>query len=278
MRRSAVPAALLALSVASIGLAGCGRSAPRPATERLVPSRPGALVVATTLPAPGFWEGPSASAVRGGFEYGIALELARRLDLGPVLVIDEPMTAITGDPLPDGADLALAQVVIGAELAPGEGFSVPYWNANLGVLVRVGNSVPDLAAARAKRWAYQLGGTGQRFVDEVVLPYRPPDGYPAAAEAVAALRRGAVDAVLLDLPLALAEARRSHGRLAVASQFVTGDQYAAVLPRGSTLAPAIDETLRAMRSDGTIDRLADRWLGAAFRRLPDTVPVIQVGS
>ena len=278
MRRSAVPAALLAVFVTSAGLASCGRPATGPATQLLVPSRPGALVVATTLPAPGFWEGSSASAIRGGFEYGIALELARRLDLGRVRVIDEPITAVTGDPLPDGVDLALAQVVIGTELALGEGFSVPYWDANLGALVRAGTSVPDLAAARERRWAYQLGDSGQRFVDEVVRPARPSDGYPAAGQAVAALQRGTVDAVLLDLPVALAEARRSAGRLAVASQFVTGDQYAAVFPKGSSLAVAIDETLRVMRLDGTINRLADRWLGGAFQRRPDTVPLIQVGA
>jgi polar amino acid transport system substrate-binding protein len=278
MRRSAVPAALLALVVTSTGLAGCGRPATRPATGLLVPSRPGALVVATTLPAPGFWEGSSASVIRGGFEYGIAQELARRLDLGRVRVIDEPVTAVTGDPLPEGVDLALAQVVIGTQLAPGEGFSVPYWDANLGALVRAGTSVPDLAAAREQRWAYQLGGSGQRFVDDMVRPAWPSDGYPAAGEAVAALRRGTVDAVLLDLPVALAQARRSGGRLAVASQFATGDQYAAVLPKGSGLAVVIDETLRVMRSDGTIDRLAERWLGAAFQRHPDAVPLIQFGA
>jgi polar amino acid transport system substrate-binding protein len=278
MRRSPIPAALLGLLAVSAGLAGCARPVTFPATDQLVPSRPGALVVATTLPAPGFWEGPSAAAIRGGFEYAIAQELARRLDLGRVRVIDEPVTAVTAEPLPDGVDLALAQVVIGTPLAPGEGFSVPYWEANLGVLVRAGTGVPNLAAARSTRWAYQLGGTGQQFVDEMVRPLRAPDGYPAAEEAVTALERRRADAVLLDLPVALAEERQSAGRLVVASQFTTGDQYGAVLPRGSTLAPAIDETLRAMRMDGTIDRLADRWLGGAFRRLPGTIPAIQVAS
>jgi polar amino acid transport system substrate-binding protein len=278
MRRSPIPAALLGLLVVSAGLTGCARPVTFPSTDQPVPSRPGALVVATTLPAPGFWEGPSAASIRGGFEYAIARELARRLDLGGVRVIDEPVTSVTGDPLPDGVDLALAQVVIGTPLAPGEGFSVPYWDANLGVLVRAGTGVRNLAAARSTRWAYQLGGTGQQFVDEMVRPLRPANGYPAADEAVTALERRAADAVLLDLPVALAEERQSAGRLVVASQFATGDQYAAVLPRASTLAPAIDETLRAMRMDGTIDRLADRWLGGAFRRLPGTIPVIQVAS
>lgn len=151
MRRFAVMvvAALLLAAVAS----GCGISLPSEASGTFTPRHAGALTVATTLPAPGFWEGSSAATVHGGFEYGIAQEMARRFHLDRVRVVDEPFTGITGGSLAGGADLALAQVTITAERERRERFSIPYWDANLGVLVRPGTEVPDLATARARHWA-----------------------------------------------------------------------------------------------------------------------------
>jgi polar amino acid transport system substrate-binding protein len=276
MRRFAV-VVVAALLLAALA-AGCGTSLPSEATGTFTPRHDGVLTVATNLPAPGFWEGSSAATVHGGFEYGIAQEMARRFHLGRVRVVDEPFTGITGGSLAGGADLALAQVTITAERERRERFSIPYWDANLGVLVRPGTEVPDLATARARHWAYQTGTTSQSFVATVIRPSHPSRGYAGLDQLLAALRGGTVDAVLLDLPLGLVEAKDSHGRLEVAAQFVTGERYGAVLPKDSPNREAVDAALRAMQADGTLAALADRWLVPAFGQDPDTVPAIQFSS
>jgi polar amino acid transport system substrate-binding protein len=276
MRRFAV-VVVAALLLAALA-AGCGTSLPSEATGTFTPRHAGVLTVATNLPAPGFWEGSSAATVHGGFEYGIALRMADRFHLGRVRVVDQPFTGITSGSLAGGADLALAQVTITAERERRERFSIPYWNANLGVLVRPGTQVPDLATARARHWAYQVGTTSQAFVATVIRPSHPARGYAGLDQLLAALRGGTVDAVLLDLPLGLVEAKDSHGRLEVVAQFVTGERYGAVLPKDSPNREAVDSALRGMQADGTIAALADRWLVPAFGQDPDTVPVIQFSS
>jgi polar amino acid transport system substrate-binding protein len=276
MRRFAVM--VVAALVLAVVASGCGRTLSGDGTGTFVPNHRGVLTVATNLPAPGFWEGSTAATVHGGFEYGIALEIARRVGLDRVRVVDEPFTGITAGSLAGGADLALAQVTITAERERHERFSVPYWSANLGVLVRRGTQVPDLATARARRWAYQTGTTSQAFVSGVIRPSQPARGAAGLDQVLAALRDGKVDAVLLDLPLGLVEAGHSGGRLAVVAQFVTGDRYGVVLPEDSPNQEPVDSALRGMQADGTIDRLAARWLVPAFGQDPNTVPVIQFQS
>ena len=255
MRRFAV--VVVAALVLAVVATGCARTLAGGGSGTFVPNHRGVLTVATNLPAPGFWEGSTAASVHGGFEYGIALEMAKRFDLGRVRVVDEPFSAIT------------------AERERHEQFSIPYWDSNLGVLVRRGTNVPDLATARAQRWAYQTGTTSQTFISDVIRPSRPSRGDTDLHQVLAALSAGKVDAVLLDLPLALVEAGHSGGRLAVAAQFVTGDRYGVVLPEDSPNREPVDAALRAMQADGTIDQLAARWLVPAFGQSPNTVPAIQ---
>jgi polar amino acid transport system substrate-binding protein len=276
MRRFAV--VVVAALVLAVVASGCGRTLSGDGTGTFVPNHRGVLTVATNLPAPGFWEGSTAATVSGGFEYGMVLEMARRFHLDRVRVVDEPFTDITAGSLAGGADLALAQVTITAQRERHEQFSIPYWSANLGVLVRRGTDVPDLATARAQRWAYQTGTTSQTFVADVIRPSQPARGDADLDQMLAALRREAVDAVLLDLPLGLVEAGHSGGRLAVVSQFVTGDRYGVVLPENSPNQEPVNAALRAMQANGTLDQLAARWLVPAFGQNPNTVPVIQFSS
>jgi hypothetical protein len=53
---------------------GCATAGQR--TSTFMSNSPGVLRVATSLPAPGFWNGTNAGAVTGGFEYAIAQKLA----------------------------------------------------------------------------------------------------------------------------------------------------------------------------------------------------------
>ena len=75
-----------------------------------MPSAPGRLVVATDLPAIGFWDGADPAAVHGGFEWGIADALASQLDL-QLEVRQVPFGDIVRGAL-GGADIALSQVSV----------------------------------------------------------------------------------------------------------------------------------------------------------------------
>lgn len=238
-------------------LAGCARGAP--AAGRFRPAVAGELSVATaTVPLPGFWEEP------GGFEYELARALADRFDLRP-RVVRVPFERIVSGDL-GGADLALSQVTATADRERVLDFSQPYLAATPAGLAHA--AIPDLAAARDTRWAVKRGTTLAAVLAGLIRPGAPPAFTADEPAALTLLAAGSVDAVLLDLPVALVIANRSDGSLRVAVRVDTDDSLAVALPDGSANREAVDSAIRALTDDGTIDRLAKRWLGGDVHDVP----------
>lgn len=225
------------------------------------------LAVATAfLPAPGFWEGDPA-APSGGFEQGLAAALAERLGLGRVRVVQVPFARIAAGDL-GGADLALAQMTPTGERERVADFTTPYLAAQPGVLVRAGVEAADLSDLQELRWVISRVSTLTPIVRGRVRPNDPPLEVVDRAEALAALRAGHADALLLDLPVALGLARAEPEAFAVIAQLGGGEGLAAVLPDGSRNLEVVDSAIRALAADGTIDGLVSRWLGRSSEDVP----------
>jgi polar amino acid transport system substrate-binding protein len=273
--RRAIAGALLA-TLASL-LAACGGGGPDAsgAAGDFTPGTPGVLTVATAdVPTPGFWEGTAAHPT-GGFEWALAHELARRFGLAAVKVVELRFEQITGGDL-GGADLALAQVTPTDRRAEHLDFSTPYLPAPPGVLVRAGTDVPDLQTAQDLTWAVQHGTTLEDALDEQIRPDAAPLVLERQSEVLDALRGRQVDAILLDLPTALAYADGSGGALEAVAQLPSESKLAAALPKGSDNLEAVDSELHALSADGTLRDLAERWLGTSIDGVSaDQVPLLR---
>lgn len=235
---------------------GCGGSG---ASGTFTPRKPGTLIVATAqIPDPGFWYG-TAQHPTGGFEYELARALAARFGLAKIHVIEVPFTQLVAGNL-SGADLALSDITVTKERSKHVSFSTPYLAAPPSILVRPGTEVADVHAAQSLHWAVQVGTTLQSALEETIRPSNAPLVLHHQREALHALRAGRVEAVMLDLPVALAYARESPQTYAVAAQLPSEDVLAAALPLGSENLEAVDSAMRAFSADGTIERLGREWL------------------
>jgi len=247
---------LVAVAVLGPCLAACGEPG---AAGTFTPRTANTLTVATAqIPDPGFWSG-TAEHPTGGFEYGLARELAGHFGLAKVKVVLVPFKHLVAGEL-GGADLAISDITVTQERAQRLTFSSPYLSAPPSILVRPGTYVPDVHAAQGLRWAVQDGTTLQSALEETIRPSSAPLIFEHQAQALAALRDRRADAVMLDLPVALAYARESPKVYAVAAQLPSEAVLAAALPKGSENIEAVDSALRALSSDGTIERLAREWL------------------
>lgn len=270
--RSTALALLCAL--AAVGLTACGVETTSPAAGTFKPQTPGVLTVVTTeVPSPGFWEG-TAAHVTGGFEFELARLLAERLGLKTVRVKIEQFHRIVDGQL-DGADLALDLITPTDRRARSLTFSSPYLDAAPTVLVRTDTSVPDLDTARALRWGAVRATTFVGIVAGMIRPHDPVRIYDATSDVVRALEARQVDAVLLDLPLAVVTAERSGGLLRPAAQLPTSELIAAALPKGSSNEQAVDSAFRAFTDDGTIDRLLRVWVGPAAAGAQTSIPLLE---
>jgi len=276
MRKAMV--SVVAAVAAMVGLVGCGGS------DKAAPTGAGGLkvvnadvlTVGTNLPAPGFWNGDDPSSVNGGYEYGIARDLARRLGLTKGVKVENVSFDALVAGQAKGFDLALSQVTITDERKQVVDFTVPYFASDQGVLVNKGTKVGDLAAARALQWGVQQSTTGQTFVDTVIKPAKETRVYGETTQAFTALQAKQVDAVLLDTAIVLGQAAQPGSPFEVVGQFRSGESYGGVVAKGSANLAKFDEALTAMRTDGTLDRLGAQFLQPQFGADPTKVPVIAV--
>ncbi len=263
------------LATLCLWLAACGGL---DSAGTFTPRTPGTLTVATAqIPDPGFWAG-TAQHPTGGFEYELAHALAQRFGLAKVKVVLVAFGQLVSGDL-GGADLALSDITITQERGEDVSFSTPYLPAPPAILVRPGIQVADVHAAQGLRWAVEKGTTLQSALEEAIEPSQAPLIVDHEREALAALRAGRVDAVMLDLPVALAYVREAPSVYAVAAQLPSEDMLAAALPKGSENVEAVDSALRGLMADGTIERMGRKWLHTELSEgKAEHVPVLRTNE
>jgi ABC-type amino acid transport substrate-binding protein len=147
------------------------------------------------------------------------------------------------------------------------------------VLVKSGTDVPDLQTAQSLTWAVGKSTTLRDYVHDTIRPDHDPLLTSTRKETTDAITSGRVDAGLLDLPVASAFASQSGGQLSVAGQFDFNDDVSAALPNGSDNSDAVSSAIRAFIADGTIKKLAQRWLGLDLNdQVAEDVPLIRTNS
>lgn len=272
--RAATLALVLGLLAAAALLSACG-SAGGGASGTFTPRVKDTLTVATAqIPDPGFWYGTFAHPT-GGFEYGLARALADRFGLKRIALVDVPFHELVRGNL-GGADLALSDITITEERAEHLDFSTSYLEAPPAIVVHPGTQVPDVKAARSLHWAVQHDTTLKEALEDQIEPTTKPLLFELQREKLAAFERGRVNAVLLDLPVALAYARESPREFAVAAQLPSEAELGVALPSGSDNVEAVDSAIRALKSEGAIDRLGRRWLHANIEEgAAEDIPVLR---
>jgi polar amino acid transport system substrate-binding protein len=270
-RRLAVVAIAMVPALAAAGCANAGNGAAGTFTPRVKDT----LTVATAqIPDPGFWYGTFAHPT-GGFEYALARALAERFDLKRIKLVEVPFHELVRGDL-GGADMALSDITITDERAEHLDFSTSYLQAPPAIVVHPGIQVADVKAARGLHWVVQHDTTLKEALENQIEPTSRPLVFERQSGKLAAFEDGRADAMLLDLPVALAYARESPSKFAVAAQLPSEAELGVALPSGSDNVEAVDSAIRTLQSEGEIDRLGRRWLHANIEEgAAEDIPVLR---
>lgn len=278
-------ALLMASAVtASLVLGGCSSGAAQstqgygqcevygqPGSINVDPVTPGVLTVQTTLPSPGWWKGATPDTITGGYEYCLAANIAHRAGLDSVKVDNVSFDALVAGQTKT-YDIAMAQISVTPEREKVVTFSAPYFDSNLGVLASSDSGVTEANVA-ARKLGVQVGTTAVDWTKDELSPKVAPKMFEDTTSMVTAVTSGITDAAVQDTAIMLGFAKNSGGALEVVGQFETGEHYAAIYPRSSPDAGAMNDAINAMRQDGTLDKLSARWLGPELGGDPADVPV-----
>ena len=227
----------------------------------------GVLIVGTERVIPPWFIGPRPDLISGGFEYDVAAELARRLGVPAVEVKPTSLVLMMGGE-DCGCDLIISGITITDARARTLDLSEPYLTADQGVLVRKATRITTPASAASLRGAIALrNARGLDLLQTSIKPTIEPTVMVNEDDAVQQLAQGRADAVLMDTPAALAVAN-ANPDFAVIGQYKTGDQYSMALSLGTPNTPIINDAIRDMRDDGTIDMLMRAYFGTDPAKLP----------
>lgn len=271
------PALRLTLAAAAASLAllvtGCaGGAAPASTSSGDADAgyvTPGKLTIATgeTAYYPYVIDDDPASG--DGFEAAVAYAVADKLGFAKddvVWVRTSFESAIA--PGPKSFDFNIQQYTITDERKQAVDFSSPYYEASQAIVAIKGgkaDGVTDIAGAKNLLLGAMSGSTSASTIDEAVAPTTPPQLYASNEDAVAALKAGQIDALVLDLPTAY----YATG-VYIENSFIVGelpaagvpDEWGLLLAKDSPLTPKVTAALDELREDGTLQAITDEWLGS----------------
>jgi polar amino acid transport system substrate-binding protein len=266
-----IPAAALLFGLAGPAAAQYGdcQVTGQKGAYHITPVTPGQLTVEVSLPAPGWWNGDTPDTIKDGYEYCMAANIAHRTGLDKLNVVNVAWAQLIGGNT-HNYDLALDQASITEPRKKVVDFSVPYFNSDIGILVKSGTKA-DSASVRNMRIGVHQGTTGATFIADVLKPTQPVKVYANVPAMMAALAAGQIDAVANDTAYNLGYAAQSKGALTVIGQYNTGETYGAVYPKGSPNEATFDKIIQSMKDDGTLDALAKKYLADAWGADPTKI-------
>lgn len=282
MRASAIAAALLVSSTAS--LAACGSNSkdtassapaassttPAAAAKCDVASLPlktaGTLTIATDKPAyPPYFDSDDPTNGKG-FESAVAYAIASKLGFDKTKVKWKvvPFNA-SFRPGSKDFDFDVNQISITAPRQKVVDFSHSYFTAPQAVLALKSSpaaKATSLADLKSAKLGVQVGTTSLDAATSAIAPSSQPQVFNDSNDVVSAIKSKRVDAVVVDLPTAIYLANAELDNATVVGQFDAsgGDQWGAVLEKGSALTACVDQAVDALQSDGTIAKLQKQWI------------------
>ena len=228
----------------------------------------GKLTIATGEPAFSPWVENNDPASGEGFESAVAYAVAEKMGFSAddVEWVRTSFDSVIA-PGPKNFDINIQQFSITPEREQVVDFSSPYYVTTQGVLTVEGSAAAgakSLADLKDVKFGVAAGSNSAKIIEEQIDPSQEIGVFNSNDDAIAALTAGQIDAVVTDLPTVLyLAAAELDGKGVVVGQFDTsegGDEYAFLLPKDSPLTAAVTEAVDALREDGTLDSLAQKWL------------------
>lgn len=196
-----------------------------------------------------------------GLEADVAREIARRLGVKPTLLImgyDGLYSSLyTGE-----VDFVISGLHVDQGQTDWVYYTRPYFDAGQILVSRSDSPIQSMRALDGKTVAVELASTGDREARRwerrlhklTITRYMLPD------EAIQAVEAGEADAALVDT-ISARLYLKDHPDLIMARKVTVSDGYVIAIRKGNfQLTEAVDQALKDMIEDGTMDEIIARWL------------------
>ena len=172
-------------------------------------------------------------------------------------------------PGPKNFDFYLAQVSYTPQRAEGADLSDSYYDEQEAVVALQGTDIAkatSVAALKPFTYGAQIGTTSYDVTKSVIDPDSSVQTFNTLNAALQALKNGQIDGLVVDYPTAyyMANIQLSNGTIVGVLPAPTGkEHFSMVLEKGSPMTACVNGALAALRADGTLAQIQDRWLNQA---------------
>ena len=269
-RKNFLKAAVTAVVAAGVlAVAACAPTAAVKADPSALPTiTAGKLTIGTGTPAYEPWVVGDKPESGQGFEAAVAYAVANKLGFKSSDVVwvrttfDEAIA-----PGPKNFDFNLQQFSITDERKKSVDFSSPYYTTTQTVITTKKSkaaSAKTLADLKGLVIGAATGTTSYDAITKEIAPTTAAQAFNSNDDAVAALKNGQVDAIVVDLPTALylTAVELDGGQIVgqLPNSTTGGDQFGLVLDKGSKLTKKVSAAVDALAVDGTLKKLQEKWL------------------
>jgi polar amino acid transport system substrate-binding protein len=266
-----------------LALAGCGGSSSKssPSTTTgcgkaaLNLVNAGQLTVGTDNPAYPPWFGGSEKSPwkvsdpnsGQGFESAVAYAVAGKLGFAKneVRWIVVPFNTSFA-PGPKKFDFDINEISYTPARAEVVTFSDSYYNVNQAVVAKRGTKIAQAQSSadlQQYKLGAQIGTTSYQYIKERLKPSKQPAVFDTNDAAVAALKNGQIDGLVVDLPTAFYVTAAQVPNSKIVGQFPTGnagERFGMVFQKGNTLVGCVNHALNELKYDGTLQKIQEKWL------------------
>jgi polar amino acid transport system substrate-binding protein len=196
-----------------------------------------------------------------GMDVDVVNAIAKRLD-STANFKKTPFDTIFRDLAQSKFDMVASAATITAERKKEVDFSDSYFPADQSLMVKKGSTVKTVDDVSGKVIGAQLGTTGADYAKNKTKA-KSVRTYDLIDDAFNALEAGQIEAVINDCPVSK-YAERAHKNLAVVQAIQTNEEYGFAFRKGNdSLRTAVNEQLAKLKDSGELQKISDKWLGAA---------------
>lgn len=214
-----------------------------------------------SYPANPPWENRTESGDFVGFEVDIVNEVARRI--GRTAEIEGyDFRALFVATASGRVDIVISSLTITDERLESQSFTQPYVEGAMGIGVRSGSEIDSIEDLRGMRIGTIATSFPEIWVNERAeeIGFASNGSYDSTANMLTDLMAGRIDAVVNDV-VGLRYAFGQMSGLEVSHEIVTGERFAMMMPKDSPLLEEVNAAISAMKEDGTMAAIFERWMG-----------------
>lgn len=206
------------------------------------------------------WEFKNESSEFEGFEVDLVNEIAERLGMTAV-ISDYGFQALFAATSSGRIDVAISTITITNERLESQSFTQGYYDADLSLVTRQGR-LTGLAEMRGQPIGAIASSTGDRWVAANTAEYGFGElrTYPSQQALLLDVLAGRIAGAVGDVT-GFVFAAQEMPDLYLAEVIPTGDRYGMMLPLNSPLLEPINDAISAIKEDGTLAAIYERWLG-----------------